>query len=233
MSDAIFNDYLKKFGLTNQEGIIYETLLSNGAMTGYEVAKTTGISRSNVYSSLTGLVDKGAAYLIEGDPTRYLPVEIEKFCSNTISDLESMAQYLKTHVPQPVELSDGYITICGSRNIHNMIKDMLLKCELRVYILAESELIHGFLDQICSLIADGKKVVILSDSCDVDGALFYETSPEPNQLRIIVDSSYVLTGDYFGKDSDTCLYSGQRNLVSVLKEALEYRIKLINVQGKE
>ena len=233
MADAIFNEYLKKFGLTNQESIIYETLLCKGAMTGYEVAKATGISRSNVYSSLAGLVEKGAAYLIEGEPTRYIPVAIGAFCKNTISELSSMAEYLESHAPQPMELSDGYITVMGHRNIHNMIVDMLSKCEYRVYILAEAALIHEFDDVIQQLIATGKKVVIMTDEYEMEGCVFYKTEPDKNQLRVITDSSYVLTGDYFGKDSDTCLYSGQHNLVSVLKEALEYRIKLINLSGKE
>jgi sugar-specific transcriptional regulator TrmB len=52
------------FGLTRQEAIIYITLLSNNYMTGYEISKLTGISKSNTYSSLTGLVSKGAAYTL-------------------------------------------------------------------------------------------------------------------------------------------------------------------------
>ena len=234
MSDSTFNEYLKKFGLTNQESVIYESLLCSGAMTGYEVAKNTGISRSNVYSSLAGLVEKGAAYLIEGEPTRYTPVAMDVFCKNTISELSDKAKYLINHAPKPIELSDGYITIVGYKNIHNMIVEMLDKCEYRVYILAEATLIHEFDDQIKSLLTSNKKVVIMTDEYDLEGCIFYKTEPDKNQLRIITDSSYVLTGDYFGKDSDTCLYSGQHNLVSVLKEALEYRIKLINLsrEGK-
>ncbi len=233
MPDSIYREYLKSFGLTNQESIIYESLLQKGTMTGYEASKETGISRSNVYSSLSGLVDKGAAYLIEGEPTRYTPVPVDSFCENTISELSDKASYLAEHAPEVVELSDGYITLLGSRNIYHMISEMLRKCQLRVYILAESELVMQFAEEIRELIASDKKVVVLSDACDLDGAIFYKMEVEPKQIRIITDSSYVLTGECSGKDTDTCLYSGQKNLVSVLKEALEYRMKLINLSGKE
>ena len=86
------NDALMCFGLTRQESTIYLTLLSDGALTGYEVAKRTGISRSNTYTALACLVDKGAAWLMEGTPVRYIPVEIEEFSNNKLKHLEQMSE---------------------------------------------------------------------------------------------------------------------------------------------
>ena len=54
--DAI--DLLIQFNLTRQEAAIYLALLSEDGMNGYEVAKRTGISRSNTYTSLAALVEK-------------------------------------------------------------------------------------------------------------------------------------------------------------------------------
>ena len=56
---------LTQFGLTRHEAAIYLTLLAEGDLNGYEVAKITGISRSNTYTSLASLVEKGGAYVIE------------------------------------------------------------------------------------------------------------------------------------------------------------------------
>ena len=76
-------DILMEFSLTRQEASIYAALLNHGDMTGYEVAKDTGFSRSNVYSALNALVEKGAAYLVEGEATKYRPVEIKTFTELT------------------------------------------------------------------------------------------------------------------------------------------------------
>ena len=65
---------LMRFGLTRQESMLYIHLLSGGAMTGYEAAKATGISRSNAYTALAALTDKGAACAADGTPTRYMAV---------------------------------------------------------------------------------------------------------------------------------------------------------------
>lgn len=82
---------LTNFNLTKQEATLYVLLLKSGQMTGYEAAKQTGISRSNTYTALAGLVDKGAAYVLEeGKVTRYTPVPAAEFCSNKISCLEEI-----------------------------------------------------------------------------------------------------------------------------------------------
>ena len=56
----------------------------------------------------------------------------------------------------------------------------------------------------------------------------YETKPEEGQIRFITDSAYVLTGELTGDEHDTCLYSGQKNLVEVMKEALKDKITLLS-----
>ena len=52
---------LMEFGLTRHEASLYILLTLEGSLNGYEAAKQSGISRSNAYNALAGLVDKGAA----------------------------------------------------------------------------------------------------------------------------------------------------------------------------
>ena len=63
MEEAAIIEQLTLFGLSRQEAAIYLCLLKNEELTGYEVAKLTGISRSNVYNGLASLVEHGAAYV--------------------------------------------------------------------------------------------------------------------------------------------------------------------------
>lgn len=222
-----FLDNLVSFGLTRQEAQIYSTLLLHGQMTGYEVSKETGISRSNVYAALSALVEKGAAYLIEGESTKYTPVAIKKFTENVLSDLSRKAKDLEKNAPQQLVQQEGYITILGAANIRNKIREMLLATELRLYIMAPAAIISEFDAELQELITSGKKVVILSDNYKLKGAKIYETKPEEGQLRFITDSAYVLTGELTGSTHDSALYSGQQNLVSVMKEALKNKIILL------
>ena len=85
---------------------------------------------------------------------------------------------------------------------------------------------------LCEVIDRRKKLVLITDA-ETDltrrGAIAYQTDRKENQLRLIIDSAYVLTGDITGSSSDTCLFSGQKNFVSVFKEALHNEIKLIEL----
>ena len=84
MEESRLIEYLMHFGLSRQEALIYEQLLARGKQTGYEIARDTGISRSNAYTSLAALVEKGAAYLVEENAKKYIPVCPEEFCGNRI-----------------------------------------------------------------------------------------------------------------------------------------------------
>jgi hypothetical protein len=64
---------------------------------------------------------------------------------------------------------------------------------------------------------------------DIAGAITYITGRNDNQLKLIVDSGFVLTGDMTGDVSDTCLYCGQKNFVNVFKDSLRNEIKLIEL----
>ena len=118
-------DFLTELGLTRQEATIYTTLCTEGEVTGYEVAKLTGISRSNAYTSLAGLVEKGAAYVIEGDATTYCSVDPEDFCTNKLRRIERIKAGLVREMPKTCREIEGYITIKGRLHIVNKMKNMI------------------------------------------------------------------------------------------------------------
>ena len=226
--DSLIVENLISFGLTRQEAAIYLELLKHGDLTGYELSKETGISRSNIYSSLAGLAEKGAACLIEGESTKYTAVPMKNFVENTLNELTEKGDYLKQHAPKKIHVSTGYITIQGARNIRNKIAQMIHETTLRLYLMASADIIREYSDELKKLVASGKKVVLLTDDFKIEGAIIYNTQTEQNQIRLITDSAYVLTGELTGDEHDTCLYSGQKNLVTVMKEALKNKIELLD-----
>ena len=89
-------------------------------------------------------------------------------------------------------------------------------------------------EDIEHLIETEKKVVLLvSEKVEYPGAIIYITDKKEQQIRLIVDSEYVLTGDMTGSANDTCLYCGQPNFVNVFKESLKNEIKLIELTRGE
>ena len=104
---------------------------------------------------------------------------------------------------------------------------MLSLTKERLYVLASKEILEHFTEDLEKLVSLSKKIVILSDDFIIEGAICHKTQTEKNQIRLITDSAYVLTGIISGNEHDTCLYSGQQNLVNVMKEALKNKIELL------
>lgn len=243
MEESTFIEKLCVFGLSRQEASIYTCLLKNEALTGYEIGKLTGISRSNVYSTLSALVEKGAAYIVEGASSKYVAVDLREFCDNRVRSMSRLKEELSENIPGKTKTSEGYITIEGYNHICDKIHHMLLGTQMRVYFSSCSTFLSLWKTEIQNLLDRQIKVVLISDreipvyAKDIEDGriIFYKTiqSDEENfncQLRLIIDSEYVLTGEVNGDGCDTCLYSAQKNFVNVFKESMKNEIELIKLK---
>ena len=223
---------LTHFNLTKQEATLYVLLLKEGYLTGYEAAKQTGISRSNTYTALAGLVDKGEAYVLEeGKVTRYTPVPPEEFCSNKIDRLKEIKDKVLNQLPALKNDAEGYITIKGELEIINKLRNTVRQAEARIYVSANRRVMELLRKELTDALARGLKVVIISDEkFTLPDAICYGTDKQTEQIRLIADSQTVVTGDLEDEENSTCLYSCKRNLVDLFKEALQNEIKLIQIQ---
>ena len=227
MEEAAIIEQLILFGLSRQEAAIYLCLLQNEELTGYEVAKLTGISRSNVYNGLASLVEHGAAYVIEGTSSKYLAVALSEFCDNRIRYLRKAKERLVADGPRKNLPREGYITIEGYDHICDKIRHMLLGAEKRIYFSATG----GFLEPFPE---DAElKAGIIEYLVPEHFREPKEEEQQMDQIRLIMDSEYILTGTVTGKSSDTCLYSGQKNFVRVFKDAMRNEIALIRLKQGE
>lgn len=233
MDEGLILEKLCMFGLTRQEAALYLCLAGGGEMSGYEAAKQTGISRSNAYGGLAGLVEKGAAFVIEGETSKYTAVPIAEFCSNKIRTLEQEKEFLVTGIKASHKQGEGYVTITGYRHICDKIRNMLESAEQRVYLSAPVSLIRLLHQDLQGVAEKQIKVVLITDGeMNLEGITRYHSGRKETQLRLIIDSAFVLTGEITQSPQDTCLYTGQKNFVNVFKEALKNEIKLIALEGE-
>lgn len=226
---------LNQFGLTRQEATIYTVLLENGKMTGYEVAKRTNISRSNVYTALAGLVEKGAADLIEGEPMYYAPVPIHDFLENKLYALGEVREEILLKAPKPLGPVDDYATVKGPVHILAKLRNMIDNAQYRIYFSAQHEVVEKLNYNLREAIKRGLKIVVITaEPYALENAQIYHSNEETTQVRLITDSSHALTGDYIaGDDRCTCLYSGKQNLIDLIKDALKNEIRLITIKGSK
>ena len=226
-----FEEALIKIGLTPIEATLYTTLCKQGALTGYEVAKLCGISRSNVYASLYSLQNKGKCYLLEEEPNKYIAISKEDLLLSAKRDFDEVYQTLDTHYPKNSTNSDPYITIKGYDNVINKIRNTILSCKSHLYILSTSEILEIFKDMLAD-ISTTKKVTIISDSHLIIGEAFiYTRSKAPIGFHMIVDTACVITGD-LTNEAAQCLFTSNQSLVRLMRESLSTELEMIRLMNK-
>ena len=221
-------------GLTRQEAQLYLLLHAEGVMSGYEAAKLSGISRSNVYPALAGLVDHGAAQLADGDVQRFVAVPVDQFCRNVRRKMEEQLQYIETEMPVYRESAEPFITIRGDRHILDQMKNLIVSADSRLYLAVENKLLDEVMPEITDARDRGLKVVILTPApFEQEGMTIFHTQRKPGQVRLIVDSRQVMTGELNPSTTSTCLYSKNQTLVTLFKEAMINEIALIRIQNEQ
>lgn len=229
-------DNLIETGLTRHEAQLYLLLNAEGVMSGYEAAKQTGVSRSNTYAALAGLVSKGGAVQIDGEVTRYSAVPASEFCANKRRRHEQILREIQEDMPARREVSEPFLTIRGHAHIMDKLKNLISQAEHRIYLALATDELMQVLPEVRQLCKTGRKVVIITEHpFEQEGATVYHTIRKPGQIRLIVDSSIVLTGEISDNspEDSSCLFSRHQALVSLFKESMMNEISLITVAGQQ
>ena len=132
----------------------------------------------------------------------------------------------------------GYLTITGYKNIKDKVINMLREARLRVYLSASASFIQELEEELLETLARKNKLVLITDQVLKNDVLRSESvcyigEEKGNSVRLIIDSSYALTGELLGKKEDTCLYTGQENFIRIFKDALRNEMRLIELTKGE
>jgi sugar-specific transcriptional regulator TrmB len=225
-------DALMQAGFTKHESMLYVTLCREGELTGYEASKITGIPRSNAYLGLAGLCDKGGAYRINGETARYTAVKPEELVQNLQRKFSEVMKVIQEEIPQMNAPGDSFVTIKGTQQILDKMKNLIIQAQKRVYISISRDQLGFVMGELTDAQERGLKVVIItSEKLEMQGMICYTSNKCFDSVRLITDSENVLTGQLNVKNA-TSLFSRNSNMVDLIKDSLTNEIKLINLNTK-
>lgn len=216
-------------GLTGYEARLYVALLTQGRMSGYEAAKASGISRSNVYVALEGLMEKGGAWREDGEVTRYTAVPVAEYCANRARALEEALSFIRAHAPVRHSEPDAYITVSGDGPIRDKMRNMIGAAGKRLYAGLDAAECIRLMPELRAAAARGIKVVLLTTpGVELPGAAICCTDhSEPGRIRLITDSAFVLTGALSTPACrGSCLFTANPTMITLFKEAMKNEITL-------
>ena len=226
-----FNDALLKLGFSPIEANVFSTLCKHGALTGYEVSKFCGISRSNVYAALYSLQDKGKCYVVEGEATKYIPLTKEELLAEANREWGEVLTAIETHFPETMVSSEPYITIKGYDNVLAKVKNAILVCKSHLYLLASEPYIELFRKELSEIIENRRVTIISDQSTNLVNASIYKREKAPEGFHFIIDTHVVLTGD-LSDSSAQCLYTTNPALVRFMRESFITELDMIKLTDK-
>ena len=225
MNDA--SEQLQALGFGQYEAQAYVALLPRSPLSGYELAKVSGIPRANIYTVLQKLEERGAVLRVETEAgTRYAPVVpdelIHRLRSRLHSSLENAQQSLCTL--QTETKHDHVWNTRGYRVLLEHARGLIESTQKQLLVAAEPEEAPALTESLDRAQARGVKVTTLCMSgCPVEcgacrGQIYrYRIMPEQNTryLLVVPDESEVLAGEIGPGEETQAVRTRQKLLVDL------------------
>lgn len=226
-----FNDTLYKLGFSPIEASVFITLCKHGSLTGYEVAKLTGISRSNVYAALYSLQDKGKCFASEGESTKYIPISKEELILTTKREMKNTLSEIELYFPKEVATNEPYLTIRGYEHVVNKIKNHILLCKSHLYVMSTIKDILIIKDELIKMSQTHKVILLCEAPIHLDDHIQVLVHTRPIEgFYMIIDTQIVITGD-LTEENAQCLYSTNESLVRLMRSSFKTALDMINLQA--
>lgn len=201
-------DKLLKIGFSEYEAKAYMALLSKNPVSGYELAKISGVPRSMIYEVLGKLTARGAAMTLHsGNVTRYAPCPAEEFLTQMHREHTDLIDSLKNELTSFIETPElEYVwNIEGDDNITAKALEMIGQAERQIYLALRPVSFPVLQAALIQAIARGVRVVVYTTGeLELPGAqvmvahVAEETLEQARGLGLILvmDGEEVLIGEW-------------------------------------
>jgi HTH-type transcriptional regulator, sugar sensing transcriptional regulator len=128
---------LKNLNFTEYEAKAYLTLLEDSPLTGYAVAKNSGVPRSKIYEVLESLVLRGDIFVSYGNTPQYIPVPAKELIRNRRLKAEEafeQAEKSLAKFEQSTNDRENIWNIAGRNEILDKVKSCILSAKKRVLL---------------------------------------------------------------------------------------------------
>jgi HTH-type transcriptional regulator, sugar sensing transcriptional regulator len=174
-------DELQQVGFSSQEARVYIGLLKAPSTTGYELAKTTGLQRANVYQVLASLAARGAIEQTGAEPARFTalsPAEVlgrikrdtSRRCDSLIAELTAI---------QPERPAEGFWSIRSREAVIDRASSLVAEARDSVAVSLWADDLEWFGSALSAASRSGLRVIAnVFGETDLDlGMVFQHEAP--------------------------------------------------------
>jgi sugar-specific transcriptional regulator TrmB len=234
-------DKLVRIGFSEYEAKAYVALLGESPVTGYQLAKLSGVPRSMIYEVLGKLTARGAAMTLHKEgSTRYAPVPAEDFFDQLQREHTELVDSLKDDLTALDSGADlEYVwNIEGHENIMAKVEEMIGQAKSRIYMALLPATFASLQAELTEAIERGVLVVIYTTAqLDLPGGRVV-VSPVPERaqeqleglwLVMVIDGEEALIGELLTENRARASWTGSPLFVFVAEHHLRTDLYLPQV----
>ena len=235
-----YNDTVQQlttFGFSKTDALVYFDVLKNGKTKGYQIAKSLGMTRSTLYSSIDNLYLQGYLYMISGNVKEYeakspdvVLAQIREKTIDNITVLKKELAVLSQSVEKPF-----FFNLSGYESLTMKIKEIINGSKNELYINTDFDLAL-FQRELQAAITRGVRVICFSFNqmhSLVEGIEFFSRShiPEhdPTRFMLVCDTLKILV--FSNLTAAQGIYTNEKILVKIISEHIHSAIYLSGLFG--
>ncbi|QQE78334.1 TrmB family transcriptional regulator [Alicyclobacillus sp. SO9] len=231
-------EYLRRIGLSELEARCYLTLHVDSPLSGYEVAKRVSVSRTNVYSALRSLVDKGGCRIIDGHPTLYDAVPINQFIGLLKSEFEQTARVLSSKLKTSARHAPGFYSWKGSDPVNRAIRRLIVNATQLIVVDAWAEDLPPIEETLLEAEAHGITVVVVTlgefrtPLKNIVQHMAYDIpSDMPRKFSLLCDSHASIIANFGGDMNPSALETEHSGVADILKNAFYHDLIMHHIEA--
>jgi sugar-specific transcriptional regulator TrmB len=241
-------DKLVQIGFSEYEAKAYVALLRESPVTGYQLAKTSGVPRSMIYEVLGKLTARGAAMTLRKEgSTQYAPIPADEFLAQLQHEQDALIGALEQELAGLDAVSDlDYVwNIEGHENVMAKARGMIDQAHARIYLSLLPATYAALQDALQRAIGRGVQVVVYSTGeLELPGGRVI-ANPVPGAVHerveglwlvLVVDAQEVLVGELLAENRARASWTGSPLFVFIAEHHLRtdlYLPRVLSLLGEQ
>ncbi len=227
---------LGDLGFTENEAKAYLALLKEQPLTGYAVARASGVPRSKVYGVLEGMVESGVVLVSHGEPARYAPLPPEDLVGTRRQETEATLSAAEEGLKGYAEEAEGpglIFDLAGRADVMRRLREVIGRAKERILLQIWKDDAPELGEALAAAAERGVEIVVVAygDPGYDAFATVYLHEPGPEQIAreyggrwvvLSADGGEVVTGSVYPEESSRAAWSSHPGMVVPITEQIKH-----------
>ena len=236
---------LQILNFTQYESRAYLSLLEQGNITGYELAKNSGIPASKIYAVLNKLMEKEVIIAVDSEPVKYTPLPPNEVLSrlkgdylDTVNSLDSKLE----DIYNKQKLSNNYIwNISGREAILRRVCEFIAEANKQIFLSVWDEEVEEIKEALITADKKSVKVSIVHFGENLLGIGTEFKHGREHQIRqqrgerrlaMEIDEEKVILCHFHENGDSNAVWTTNKGLILLAKDYIIHDIYTIKVAEK-